>query len=139
MQNFRFNSTLVQLKEYEVYLLYRIKASFNSTLVQLKDGCLLSIPLIIHRFNSTLVQLKGWYSAGAIERLISIHRTISSNLFQFYLSSIKSSAGVSGVGNPTAFQFYLSSIKSGSGQGSVDFSSEFQFYLSSIKSYENVS
>ena len=31
-----FNSTLVQLKEYEVYLLYRIKASFNSTLVQLK-------------------------------------------------------------------------------------------------------
>ena len=56
-----------------------------------------------------------------------------------YLSSIKSSAGVSGVGNPTAFQFYLSSIKSGSGQGSVDFSSEFQFYLSSIKSYENVS
>ena len=43
--------------------------------------------------------------------------------FQFYLSSIKSSAGVSGVGNPTAFQFYLSSIKSPDSANSLCLSS----------------
>ena len=53
-----FNSTLVQLKEYEVYLLYRIKASFNSTLVQLKAIRCIIFNVKYKSFNSTLVQLK---------------------------------------------------------------------------------
>ena len=59
-----FNSTLVQLKEYEVYLLYRIKASFNSTLVQLKDSVQQVARELPSCFNSTLVQLKAVKNAN---------------------------------------------------------------------------
>ena len=81
MQNFRFNSTLVQLKEYEVYLLYRIKASFNSTLVQLKAEKMLELHYKDGSFNSTLVQLK-------VSFYLFVFKV--GRMFQFYLSSIKS-------------------------------------------------
>ena len=81
MQNFRFNSTLVQLKEYEVYLLYRIKASFNSTLVQLKAIRCIIFNVKYKSFNSTLVQLK-------VSFYLFVFKV--GRMFQFYLSSIKS-------------------------------------------------
>ena len=54
-------------------------------------------------FNSTLVQLK------AERRQIS---ETGNTMFQFYLSSIKSSILIVNANSTAMFQFYLSSIKS---------------------------
>ena len=98
-----FNSTLVQLKEYEVYLLYRIKASFNSTLVQLKAIRCIIFNVKYKSFNSTLVQLKaekmlelqykdGSFNSTLVQLKVSFYLFVFKvgRMFQFYLSSIKS-------------------------------------------------
>ena len=53
-----FNSTLVQLKDYEIGKYDKPFKSFNSTLVQLKDSTSLQLLSEHWSFNSTLVQLK---------------------------------------------------------------------------------
>ena len=77
----RFNSTLVQLKAKTNRLTDPSVSCFNSTLVQLKEGADTNGDVYNNRFNSTLVQLKG-------EKFLSDLRV--AGLFQFYLSSIKS-------------------------------------------------
>ena len=54
-------------------------------------------------------------------------------MFQFYLSSIKSDKKVSCMSYNTKFQFYLSSIKSFVPDTEAEYWNLFQFYLSSIK------
>ena len=62
----RFNSTLVQLKEFLFGLHWQKIPCFNSTLVQLKGGCFFNVLASLHSFNSTLVQLKGRYFKSRI-------------------------------------------------------------------------
>ena len=58
-QQFRsFNSTLVQLKDQNNWVLISVNACFNSTLVQLKDSFFKRKNMEKTCFNSTLVQLK---------------------------------------------------------------------------------
>ena len=75
-----FNSTLVQLKDWNMKMWRQKYRCFNSTLVQLKVRTMISGPLKCTGFNSTLVQLKG---------VVKNIRKSLSDVFQFYLSSIK--------------------------------------------------
>ena len=58
-----FNSTLVQLKDWNMKMWRQKYRCFNSTLVQLKVRTMISGPLTCTGFNSTLVQLKVSYPA----------------------------------------------------------------------------
>ena len=53
-----FNSTLVQLKVWNIRYCIMVKSGFNSTLVQLKAIAFPCISVVSTGFNSTLVQLK---------------------------------------------------------------------------------
>ena len=75
-----FNSTLVQLKDWNMKMWRQKYRCFNSTLVQLKVRTMISGPLTCTGFNSTLVQLKVDLYTQKVKQL----------QFQFYLSSIKS-------------------------------------------------
>ena len=74
-----FNSTLVQLKDWNMKMWRQKYRCFNSTLVQLKVRTMISGPLTCTGFNSTLVQLKVDLYTQKVKQL----------QFQFYLSSIK--------------------------------------------------
>ena len=76
-----FNSTLVQLKDWNMKMWRQKYRCFNSTLVQLKVRTMISGTLTCTGFNSTLVQLKV---------LADFILFIPNFMFQFYLSSIKS-------------------------------------------------
>ena len=76
-----FNSTLVQLKDWNMKMWRQKYRCFNSTLVQLKAMAVTGPGYIIHCFNSTLVQLKA--VGFALPDGVDFR-------FQFYLSSIKS-------------------------------------------------
>ena len=76
-----FNSTLVQLKDWNMKMWRQKYRCFNSTLVQLKVRTMISGPLTCTGFNSTLVQLKERPQRRENQGF---------TMFQFYLSSIKS-------------------------------------------------
>ena len=97
-----FNSTLVQLKDWNMKMWRQKYRCFNSTLVQLKVRTMISGPLTCTGFNSTLVQLKVDLYTQKVKQL----------QFQFYLSSIKSETSCRKTPELNGFQFYLSSIKS---------------------------
>ncbi len=59
-----FNSTLVQLKDWNMKMWRQKYRCFNSTLVQLKVRTMISGPLTCTGFNSTLVQLKAVKNAN---------------------------------------------------------------------------
>ena len=100
-----FNSTLVQLKDWNMKMWRQKYRCFNSTLVQLKVRTMISGPLTCTGFNSTLVQLKVDLYTQKVKQL----------QFQFYLSSIKSEASCRKTPELNGFQFYLSSIKRSTG------------------------
>ena len=59
-----FNSSLVQLKDWNMKMWRQKYRCFNSTLVQLKVRTMISGPLTCTGFNSTLVQLKAVKNAN---------------------------------------------------------------------------
>ena len=59
-----FNSTLVQLKDWNMKMWRQKYRCFNSSLVQLKVRTMISGPLTCTGFNSTLVQLKAVKNAN---------------------------------------------------------------------------